>query len=144
MKLILIINNELFASVIMKREKKKKHSIYTMQQCWLSLNISSEICFGSIKKYIHNYIFFVFELQISLDRLESATKQMSTLKFCLIQEVIFIKKKKYIRKNPQRCSARAVIFEKEETSDTWNMFQQGKRTLEYHSQSVLMLINRLQ
>lgn len=71
-----------------------------MQKCWLSLNISSEICFGSIKKYIHKYIFLVFELQISLGRLESATKQMYTLKFCLIQEVISILKKNTSEKKP--------------------------------------------
>lgn len=100
MKLILIINNELFASVIMNRENKKKHSTFTMQNCWLSVNISSEICFGSIKKYIHNYIFLVFELQISLGRLVSAITQTYTLKFCLIHKVIFIKKKKKIRKKP--------------------------------------------
>lgn len=93
-----------------------------MQKCWLSLNISSEICFGSIKKYIHKYIFLAFELQISLGRLESATKQTYTLKFCLIQEVIFILKKIHQKKTPQRCSARAVIFEKEETSSTWKIF----------------------
>lgn len=97
-KLILIINNELFASVIMNRENKKKHRTFMMQKCWLSLNISSEICFGSIKKYIHKYIFLVFELQISLGRLESATKQMYTLKFCLIQEVKFIFKKIHQKK----------------------------------------------
>lgn len=98
MKLILIINNELFASVIMNRENKEKHSTFTMQKCWLSLNISSQICSGSIKRYIHKYIFLVFELQISLDRLESAMKQMYTQKFCLMQEVIYIYKK--IRKRP--------------------------------------------
>lgn len=92
MKLILIINNGLFASVIMNRENKQKHSTFTMQKYWLSLNISSEISFGSIKKFIHKYIFLIFELQISLDRLESTMKQMHTLKFWLIQEVVFILK----------------------------------------------------
>lgn len=74
----------------MNRENKEKHSTFTMQKYWLSLNISSEICSGSIKRYIHKYIFLVFELQISLDRLESAMKQMYTQKFCLMQEALFI------------------------------------------------------
>lgn len=94
MKLILIINNELFASVIMNRENTKERGAFRMQNCWLSVNISSEICFGSIKKYIHNYIFLVFELQISLGRSASAITQIHTLKFCLIHKVIFIKIKK--------------------------------------------------
>jgi len=96
MKLILIINNELFASVIMNRENTKERGAFRMQNCWLSVNISSEICFGSIKKYIHNYIFLVFELQISPGRSASAITQIHTLKFCLIHKVIFIKIKKII------------------------------------------------
>lgn len=75
----------------MNRENTKERSAFQMQNCWLSVNISSEICFDSIKKYIHNYIFLVFELQISLDRSASAITQIHTLKFCLIHKVIFIK-----------------------------------------------------
>lgn len=112
MKLILIINNELFASVIMNRENKKKHSTFTMQNCWLSVNISSEICFGSIKKYIHNYIFLVFELQISLGRLVSAITQTYTLKFCLIHKVIFIKKKKNQKKTHRDAQQEQSSLEK--------------------------------
>lgn len=50
MELILIINDELFASVIMNGGNWKKHSTLMMQKCWLSLNSSSGISFGSIKK----------------------------------------------------------------------------------------------
>lgn len=53
MELILIINDELFASVIMDGGNRKKHSTFMMQKRWLFLNISSGISFGSIKKYFH-------------------------------------------------------------------------------------------
>lgn len=113
-----------------------------MQKCWLSLNISSEICFGSIKKYIHKYIFLVFELQISLDRLESATKQMYTLKLSDPRSYVNLKKNNTSEKTPQRCSARTDIFEKEETGSTWKHFNNGI-SLPVHA-DVLMPINSLQ
>lgn len=87
---LLIINNELFACVKMNRGNKKNHSTFTIRKCRLSRNISSEILFAFIKKCIHKPIFLVFELQVSLDRSESAMKQTYTLKFCLIQEVTFL------------------------------------------------------
>lgn len=87
---LLIINNELFARVKMNRGNKKNHGTSTMCKSRLSRNISSEMLFAFIKKCIHKPIFLVFELQVSLDRSESAMKQTYTLKFCLIQEVTFL------------------------------------------------------
>lgn len=87
---LLIINNELFARVKMNRENKKKHGTFAMHKCWLSQDISSEILFAFIKKYIHKPIFLVFELQVRLDRSESVIKQIYAQKSCLIQEVTFL------------------------------------------------------
>lgn len=57
MELILIINEELFAGVVINGGNGKKHSTFMMQKYCLSLNISSGISFGSIKKYFWKYIF---------------------------------------------------------------------------------------
>lgn len=88
MELILIINDELFASVIMTGGCRNTAYLWCRSVGCLWM-FPLESLLVPLKSTFRNTSFLLFELQISLDRLGSATEQMCTLKFSLLQEVTF-------------------------------------------------------